>query len=97
MGGLNLSPVMFILVTGLAGIGCGYYTYRSFVKKDTWLRTGFWFMWCLGSLAGAIGEALRITGQYPDLVRIFEEIFSVAVIIGLLLWLLDWVFKWMKR
>jgi len=97
MGGLNLSPSMFIVISGLAGIGCAYYTYRSIVKKDTVLRQGFWFMWCLGSFAGATGEALRISGQNPDLVRYLDEVFSVAAILGLLFWALDWVIKLMKK
>jgi len=91
LNGLNLSPLMFIIVTGMAGIGCGYFTYRSIVRKESWMRTAFWFMWSLAGICGAAGEILRSSNPNSGLVRILDETFAVAAMIGFVVWIWDWL------
>lgn len=91
--GLNLSPLMFIILTGLAGIACGYYTYRSAIKKESWLKTGFWFMFFLSGLSGSLSEILRNSAVGGGLARVMDETFTVAAVIGIILWICDWLAK----
>jgi len=98
--GLNLSPLMFIVFTGLAGVACGYYAFRSTVKKESWMRSGFWFMFCLGGLTGALGEYFRVYSENIALAKILDETFTVTVILGLLIWVMDWFSRnvsWIKK
>lgn len=100
MGGLNLSPLMFIILMGLTGTGCGYYTYRSISKKDSWMRSGFWFMFCMAGLTGALGEIMRVYAQNVAFAKILDETFTVSAILGALIWIGDLLSrnsKWLKK